>query len=366
MESMSTRKLTLDIIKEYILANISSINNSDDEEIIIKEEEIKPKSQPIRQQTTIKDSFEIICNKTNKTEKFPQHQYKSFQLVNYLSDFLILNTISQSDINEECTININVLSFYYSILASLENTFMSQSFENKIKMFNSLISYLKKDIMIDGFKNHKYSTLKWKKNDIYNPLDKNILDNKLIRYVSDALHINLFVLDGDKINYYGGDYYVFKKIVVLVKYKEKYYLLCDNDNKNFIFKSNDFIKNILTKKDILNLIFCEKLNMLGGGLNISTPNIKSSYKEELEYTDRLNGYDIEDDTKHDTKHDTKNDNKNNQEDINKTNNININVSLIELQRKAKELNIDSFHVVNGIRKIKNKRELCDEINAKLN
>ncbi len=40
------------------------------------------------------------------------------------------------------------------------------------------------------------------------------------------------------------------------------------------------------------------------------------------------------------------------------------MSLIELQKKAKELNIDTFHYVNNIRKFKNKKELCKDILSK--
>ena len=40
------------------------------------------------------------------------------------------------------------------------------------------------------------------------------------------------------------------------------------------------------------------------------------------------------------------------------------MSLVELQKKAKELNIDTFHFVNGSRKIKNKKELCKDILSK--
>jgi len=40
------------------------------------------------------------------------------------------------------------------------------------------------------------------------------------------------------------------------------------------------------------------------------------------------------------------------------------MSLIELQKKAKELNIDTFYYVNGSRKFKNKKELCKDILSK--
>ncbi len=369
---MDTRKLTLDIIKEYIRNNINSFT---DEEVLI---EIVPKKKDkqdiskFTKSTTEKDTpktldqlISSIDKKTNLTIDFPVECFSNLYSKNLMTDFLILNSISQSDIPlEQEDINIKNLSFYYSVFSAVEPDFLKMTSENKFKAYINLISYLKKDIMIDGFKQHQYSKLKWTKNDIVKNLEKNIIDNKIIRYVSDALHVNIFYIDGNNICYVGGDFIVFKKMIFILKYNDRYYLIHTKDNKLFTFSSNDYIKSILTHPENLKLIFAEEFNAVSSDWNkllnlckkTETLQNKSilQNKSSVIYDDKLNGYDIDEDTvKDDTPVLDKQDEY-----------INENMSLIELQKKAKELNIDTFYYVDGNRKFKNKKELCKDILSK--
>jgi hypothetical protein len=205
----------------------------------------------------------------------------------------------------------------------------------------NLLNYLKKDIMIDGFKEHKYSQMKWKKDDICKNLEK--INDKVIRYISDALHVNIFYMDEKNIYYCGGNFIVFKKIILLLKYDNIYYLIGKDKNKTFTFNNNDFIKSILINPEKMTLIFEENFNPVSSNWNNFIKNNMST--DNIEYTDKLNGYDIEDDDNKDIKDDY----------------INESMSLIELQKKAKELEIDIFYEIDGVRKIKNKKKLCKDI-----
>ena len=55
------------------------------------------------------------------------------------------------------------------------------------------------------------------------------MSDKLIRYIGDAFHINIFYIDFDdenKIKYTGdADFIVFKKIVIMIKTKNQYLLV---------------------------------------------------------------------------------------------------------------------------------------------
>jgi hypothetical protein len=374
---MESRKLTLDIIKEYIKNNISSFSN---EEIVI---EIKPtkkyveinnnlKKETVKKETVKKETFNDYMNKLENSKEhrdiiFPCNFFDNLSNINFLKDFLILNPITIYDIDAEEDININSLSFYYSILTAVEPQFLKEKTENKKKLYNDFISYLKKDIMIDGFKQHKYSLMKWNKNDIFKNLEKNIIDDKIIRYISDALHINIFYIDKEKIKYVGGDFIVFKKIVLLLKYNNNYYLI-HNNIKIFNFNSNEFIKNIIINPENIELVFSESFNTVGTDWNKIKPieikpiEIKSNDNKspDVVYTDKLNGYDIDEDTINEAKltNDIKKINKNNEF-------INDSMSLIELQKKAKELNIDIFKQFDNSRKMKNKKELCNDILEKI-
>ncbi len=365
----SCRKLTLGIIKEYISNNLNYFTN--DEYLV----EIIPKQTkqaiPVKKETTnvpeVKKTLAEILSSDQKLISFPIEFFESCYSVNNLNNFLIFNQSCQVESKDKdgdsININITTLTFYYALLAAMESSFSSDTKENKFILFNNLMNYLKKDIMIDGFKQHQYSKLKWTKNDIFKSLEKNEITDKVIRYVSDALHINIFCIDHktQQINYYGGDFIVFKKIAILVKHSNKYYLVCTVDNKLFSFNSNEFIKNIIVNPDKLNLVFVDNFNPVGSDWN-KYINIKQQDKTQdntpnqddpVTYTDKLNGYDIDE-----------NDDNTNKIQESRDEFINDNMSLIELQKKARELNIDVFNNVNGSRKIKNKKELCREILAK--
>ena len=374
---MDTRKLTLDIIKEYIRNNISSFT---DEEVLIEISPKKKEKSDIPNNTnnkseqespkTLEQIISSIDKKTNLTTKFPIEHFSNLYSKNLLDNFLIINSISQSDISlDQVDININNLSFYYSIFCAVEPDFLKMSSENKFQAYINLVSYLKKDIMIDGFKQHKYSKLKWTKNDIMKNLEKNIIDNKVIRYISDALHLNIFYIDGDDTCYVGGDFIVFKKMIFMLKYNNRYYLLATKEDKLFTFNSNDYIKSILTHPDNLKLIFVEQFNAVSFDwtklLNLcKKSNVETETKSSIVYNDKLNGYDIDEETvKDDTP--TLVEKQYTPTLVEKQDEyINENMSLIELQKKAKELNIDTFHYVNGNRKFKNKKELCKDILSK--
>ncbi len=371
----SSRKLTLDIIKQYISNNLNHFTN--DEYLDAKQSSVmqnvtkkikqEPPKQEQKQQEHIPKSLSEYLITDKKTLSFPINFFAYCYSTSLLENFLIFNQSCQIDIKDQDKskdqdININTLSFYYALLSAMEPSFSSESKDNKFILFNNLMNYLKKDIMIDGFKQHQYSKLKWTKNDIFKSLEKNEVTDKIIRYVSDALHINIFCIDykTQEVNYYGGDFIVFKKIAILMKHDNKYYLVYDTNNKLFSFNSNDFIKNIITNPGKLNLVFVDNFNPVGSdwnkymNLQDKTQNNTPNQDDQILYTDKLNGYDIDEDTVVDNK---------NQEVIQEIRDeyINDSMSLIELQKKAKELNIDVFHNVNGVRKIKNKKELCREI-----
>ena len=219
---METKRLTIDMIKDYIRDNIKSFTN---EEVIIQ---YTPKQNTIKEKNIIKNedeqkTLDSIMLEDFNIIKVEKNFFPDLYQNNLFENFLILNPLYKFT-NEDTTIDLKTLSFYYSVLSSLDNKFYSDTHDYKYKSYINLMSYLKKDIMMDGFKQHKYSKLRWNKNQIYKHFEKNTLDDKVIRYVSDALHINIFYIKDDKIYYPGGDFIVFKKIVLLLNYNNTFYL----------------------------------------------------------------------------------------------------------------------------------------------
>ena len=366
MEAQS--KLTLDIIADYIRLNLNNFTNSDEIIIVQKSKEIlKEKSKEILKSIPTEkeknynnlDDFIISLNNLGK-DKFPVKFIKNIskEFVELFDNFFLIKPISDFSFDEK---EYNY-SFYSSILTALNDNYNKESNKYKLESINNLMSYMKSDMAMDGFKNYNYSKLKWTKNQIIKDINSNTISDKIIRCISDILHINIFLINSDNIEYYGGDFLVFKKIVILFKYNDNYYIVSDNENKYFHFNSNELIKSILINNQCIKLKLCEKFNSIGYEKinNIKKQNTTNDIKKntndikkntnDIEYTDRLNGFDSETETDSDSK-----------TEYVENEEINHNMSLIELQKKAKELKIDTFYFVGDVRKMKNKKELCTEI-----
>ena len=272
-------------------------------------------------------------------------------------DFFLIKPISDFSIEEK---ELNY-SFYSALLSALNDNYFNETIKYKLESINNLMAYMKSDMAMDGFKNYQYSKLKWTKNQIIKDINSNSISDKIIRCVSDILHINIFLINSGNIEYYGGDFLVFKKIVILFKHNDYYYIISDEKNKYFHFNSNELIKSILINNNCIKLKLCENFNSIGYEKinknhfkNDVKNDIKKEKNNEIEYTDRLNGFESESDSESESKSKSEKEFIGNDE-------INHDMSLIELQKKAKELKIDTFYFVGEVRKMKNKKELCTEI-----
>ena len=143
-------------------------------------------------------------------------------------------------------------------------------------------------------------------------------------------------------------------LIILFKHNDYYYIFSDKELIYFHFNSNELIKVLLINNKYIDLKLCEKFNSIGYE-KINDNNVKQNINNdddddnkitEIVYTDRLNGFDSETET---------------DKEIIENDEINHNMSLIELQKKAKELKIETFYFVGEVRKMKNKKELCTEI-----
>ena len=365
-------KLTLDIIGEYIRNNLGHFKPSDEEIIIVqntkktnteKSNHIKPKLSLDNSKICEKKNINDILNdiSINELIKFPLKYFEKLSFVDLLESFLVFKPSCEFTIDEK----EYSYSFYSCILSSLNNDYIKATDKYKFNSINNLISYLKSDVSMDGYKNHGYSKIGLKKNDLIKDINNDKISDILIRYVTDALHINLFLIDDKNIKYFGGEFIVFKNIVIILKHNDKYYLICTEKDKYFRFNSNDLIKQILLNSNKLKLVFAESFNYTGYNLKLNPINkineineineIKTTKPtEKIEYTDRLNGYESESES----------------ESNSESNNIfhkeiNENQSLIDLQKKAKELNIEIFYTGATTRRMKNKKELCKEIINKI-
>ena len=355
------KKISLDILIKYIKDNINIINDSD---IIIETE----KKQNI-----------------NKTLKPVIKKEKSFQenfdeALSGSTDFLIYKVD-------------NEYSFYKSLLSIFDLNFSAFGLDKQNLIIKNFIQYLKSDIMMLGFAQYEYSKIKFNKKNMYDDLDKNIISKEIMRYCADVFHINIFYIDYNDgtINYTGGNFIPFKKSIVLLKINDMFSILQINNSKIFRFNNNEFFDSILKNTDKINLLTCEKFNICTEDLNKYIKKDKNDKNDKQkntetdtyidfdkimektnnkmqdnssEFNDNLNGYDIDDNDIEDSdksktiiKFDTKTEEKIEHIDTR----VNENMSLSELQKLAKEHGISTTIVIDGKKKIKNKKDLCTEI-----
>jgi len=373
-------KLTLDIIGDYIRNNLGHFKSSDEEFIIVqntkKINSDKINSDKINSDKNnfekpnkiktiqIKKNINDILNDISVDEsiKFPNKHFENLHFIDLLESFLLFKPTNNFMIEEK----EYSYSFYSCILSSLNNDYTKATDKYKFNSINNLISYLKSDVSMDGYKNNGYSKIGIKKNDLIKDINSDKISDMVIRYVTDALHINLFLFDDKNIKYFGGDFIVFKNIILMLKHDEKYYIICTDKEKYFKFNSNDLIKQILLNTDKLKLVFTESFNYTGYNLTMNHIKNENEKTEKIEYTDRLNGYESDSDLESEKSNNEENQDNLDNLDITFHKEINENQSLIDLQKKAKELKIDIFYISGDNRKMKNKKELCKEIINKIN
>lgn len=364
MESQ-LKKITIDTLIRYIKDNISVISNVD---IIDKPQNIEILSNEKKSLNKKSKTFieEFTDSEMNSSLKFPK--LKNLFSNDLLNDFLIYK------VDDDC-------SFYRSLFIILDQNFSTSDKDKQDLIIKNFIQYLKSDIMMLGFAQYEYSKLKFNKKNMYNDLDKNIISKEIMRYCADVFHINIFYIDykDETINYTGGNFIPFKKSIILLKINDRFNICYNVHGKIFRFNNNDFFDTILTNSDIIKLLTSDKFNICTEDLNkyIKKDKKKSTInanvnqnlnfdldfdkiikKSQIQNTDsteinKMNGYESDE---------NEIEIQNKERKINHIDDpINENMSLTELQKIAKERNITITFIVDGKKKIKNKKELCKEI-----
>lgn len=149
--------------------------------------------------------------------------------------------------------NLNKLdiSLYSSIIVCLKSKFHSQTLEFQIDYITKFIDCLKSNSKIFNYK--KYN---WNKSDIYNSLCKDFIGINIIKFVSDYLYINIFILDieQDKLYFGSGEHFIaWKKTIFLIKYNDNYFEPLYSETNMYFQHKDTIIQYILSNKHLVNL-----------------------------------------------------------------------------------------------------------------
>jgi len=148
-------------------------------------------------------------------------------------------------------LDINI-SMFKSIILCIDTDFIKLDKCNQEESILSFIEFLKRDIKTETYTLYKYAKLKYTKKNMYDEINSITNSNIIIRYLSDYLYINIFVIDSDNFVYFTGNNLILhKKNIILYKHNGSFYPLCYDNN--FIFNNSPFFKYILSHKLIKNV-----------------------------------------------------------------------------------------------------------------
>ena len=393
-KSKSYERITLDMLFSYIKNNLSTLQPTSSVILVDK------KDKDIDKQTD-KSSKHSKSSLTNSVS-FYDELLNSTSKIKFNSDFIkpLLSILSNNTDNNE---SFYVIKYTNIIPPEKKDTETSDSNTTKKKVDYSMFSFFKsvlyslldkpkeldlesfiktlvKHITYGGITEFGYTKLKWNKKTLKDNINNNVIDSGTIRVVSDYLHVNIFVINEDskQIEYGGAEFIPFKKNLFIYKYKDNFYPIFTKDSKFFKFTS-PLVKYLLTNTQQISLLSHDQLTFkeedLSKYINLATimPEIPINVKAEevsvinkfeedfTEYDDNKSEMvnDDTDDSSNSDSDDTDSD-ESDSGDVNNTEIFNkyMKLSLMEIQKEAKKLNIN---IKDSNNKLKNKNLLCMEI-----
>lgn len=138
-------------------------------------------------------------------------------------------------------------SLFSSVITCLKQSFLSQPLAYQAVFIGRFMDRLKAEIKGNKFIQLGYKKYKWDKVELYNDISHGITNCNVIKYLSDYLHINIFVLDidEDSLFYGGGDTYVpYKKTLFLIKHPDDTFEPFFTEQSK-VFTVNDGITKII-------------------------------------------------------------------------------------------------------------------------
>jgi hypothetical protein len=223
-----------------------------------------------------------VKNNLKKSEKELTHlKFQDVRQVNYLPTKLNEifdvenNKYLHAGVLEKIPIYDNTnISLYSSILVCLKQNFFSQNMTYQQQFVSTFINCLNSDT-----KKFNYRKYNWEKDDLNKSFSKGFIGTNIMKYLSDFLCINIFVLDIEKDNlfYAGGEYFVpYKKTIFLIHYTNNIFEPLYTESARFFSINDNIIKTIRNLQNIdvyrlsndMNFEFKEKYEDLELYLNI--------------------------------------------------------------------------------------------------
>jgi len=371
MDQLNVKLLSLDSLLKFLTTNKSSFKNigfvdlSSEKKINLDDQLEKLKFQDIRKTGKLppklteffkpnSDNFHkyIHAGVLDKIE-LEKHQFSNFHISLFSSIFSCL--IQQFTYQSK--------HFQSMFIAKFLSRFINEATNTK---YNCIFKFFKYEF--------KYA---WNQESFCKDLSSGLWTNQVLKYLSDYLHINLFILDinEDQLSYCGGEIFVpYKKNVFLLKFDEtSFEPFFTEQTKTFAYNDN-IMKTLKEKYDDINVLqISNEMMIFNEGSDGESKDLKIKSSSDSSYEDNsemeLNGYDDLEQTE--TKYHVKDisearsdsdesDNSDNSDDSEEIQ-VNETMKLVELQSIAKKLDIK----LEANKKKKTKQQLIKDIKNKL-
>lgn len=230
--------MNINDIIEYIEKNIQYINQPQliklNDSDIQREEKIVP----------------LVYEETTELINLPTNLNSIFNSMMVCRTGVITNVDMPSDVN---------ITYVSSIFFLLDNEFNKMTKIKQANYIESFIRKLHKESRID-FENFDYKTLGWNKKEFRNNIQYFRIGRDLMRYITDYLHINVFILDvaNDSLIYVGEKVYTkYKKNVFLLKVDDNTFEPLKIGDMSVIDYNSSIINKLINSRFLVERLDCD-------------------------------------------------------------------------------------------------------------
>ena len=218
-DKTTTIKVTFESLVKYIMDNKDLILDPYSKQAECQDKEVEP---------IVPDKIEPLAfQDTSELNNLPKKLMELFS--SYSNSLIRIGVLSQYSRSKKI-LNLSPIS---SILSCLIGNFINKHEDDQNSYIKIIHDYLVKNIFNKSFEQFGYKKFKWDQNKFYQDIVSLNFSYKLVRFIADIFHINIFILNiqNDNLEYCGS--------MPFVPYKKNIFLL---------LHSNDILEPVFFKE----------------------------------------------------------------------------------------------------------------------
>lgn len=249
-------RLTLDLLLSYIDDNMGKIKTIDcidlndtkhDVEKSIKNLEF----QHVKKISFLPDNLADVFDLEN--EKITYMHAGVLQFLKYIDKKHVSKTVDKFNV-----------TLFSSILVCIKPNFLSQPIAIQTAFITNLIHRLKDCAKNSYFDTNNYKNFGWSKNELCDEVVSDAVNDKIIKFLSDYLMLNIFILDveQDELFFGSGAFVQYKKNVFLLRFENDLFEPFFIEQSRTYSHSDEIMKIVLKNSEKIRMIQFDKKNIL--------------------------------------------------------------------------------------------------------